>query len=484
MSKEKKSLTVNSVMNTVKTLMSLIFPLITYPYALRVLGVDNIGRANFANSIVSYFVLLAGLGINRYAIREGARKRDNLEDFKLFANQMFTINLISTAIAYLLLGCVLALSQKIGSYGSLISIYSLTILGTTFGMDWINSAQEEYGFITIRTVLFQFISMILLFIIVRQESDISRYAFVSVFANVGANICNFFYVRKYADIKLHFKGIKQHILPIMWLFASAIATTIYVNSDTTMLGIFCSDYNVGLYGVATKLYTIIKQILAAAIVVTLPRLSNYWANGLNDKFYKTVSNVFNTFITLLFPMMTGLFLLAPQAIEIIGGEAYLGGINSLRILSISLCFSIFGTFYTNSILLPMKKEKEVTIIMIISATINLGLNFIFIPTLKQDGAAFTTAIAELCVMVMQMFTVRGQKVIGDKKKHIFQVSTGCIVMGILVLTTSKVIENDFISIAIAGVAGVAIYFLVLIFIKNEYVCFIKDLIMKRVRRGN
>lgn len=483
MDKQKKSLTVNSIMNTLKTLMSLIFPLITYPYALRVLGVDNIGRANFANSIVSYFVLLAGLGINRYAIREGARKRDNAKEFCHFANQMFTINLISTIIAYFLLACLVVYSKKIGEYATLIFVYSLTIFGTTMGMDWINSAQEEYIFITIRTVLFQFVSMILLFILVKNEQDITKYAIVSVFASVGANVCNFFYVRKYADVKLCFRGITHHIAPIMWLFASAVATTIYVNSDTTMLGLFSSDYNVGLYGVATKLYTIVKQILAAAIVVTLPRLSNYWAHGLTNEFKKTVSGVFDTFMILLFPMMTGMFILAPQAIEIIGGNQYLEGVSALRILSISLCFSIFGTFYTNSILLPMKKEKEVTLIMLMSAVINLGLNFIFIPLYKQNGAAFTTAIAEFCVMIMQMYVVRGMNIVEHKRKLLFQVVIGCMVMGTAVFVVSMAIHSAFWGAGCATICGIFVYCLCLLVMKNEFACSVKDALLKRTHRG-
>ena len=76
-----KSVKINSVLNTIKTLVSLIFPIITYPYALRVLGADNIGHYTFAKTIFNYCVLLAGLGISRYATREGARYRDDKKKF-------------------------------------------------------------------------------------------------------------------------------------------------------------------------------------------------------------------------------------------------------------------------------------------------------------------------------------------------------------------------------------------------------------------
>ena len=100
---KRKSLKINALLNTIQTIISMLFPLITFPYASRVLGVDNIGRYNFGNSIVSYFVLLAGLGISTYGVREGAKYRDKKKEFEEFVQNIFSINLYSTLLAYFLL---------------------------------------------------------------------------------------------------------------------------------------------------------------------------------------------------------------------------------------------------------------------------------------------------------------------------------------------------------------------------------------------
>ena len=78
----KKSMKENAILNALRTLAGIVFPLITYPYISRVLGADNLGKINFANSIVSYFSLLAALGISSYAIREGGAIRDDKNKFK------------------------------------------------------------------------------------------------------------------------------------------------------------------------------------------------------------------------------------------------------------------------------------------------------------------------------------------------------------------------------------------------------------------
>ena len=93
---QTKSLKVNSVINIIKTVLSIIFPLITFPYASRVLGVNGIGRVDYANSISNYFVLFAELGITTYAVREGAKIRENKEQLNQLCSEIVIINSIST----------------------------------------------------------------------------------------------------------------------------------------------------------------------------------------------------------------------------------------------------------------------------------------------------------------------------------------------------------------------------------------------------
>ena len=97
-----KSIAKNTFIYTVRILSSMLFPLITFPYISRVLSPEGVGAYNFSTSVVSYFSLLAGLGISTYAIREGAKVRDNRLKLEKIAQELFTINLLSAFSAYLL----------------------------------------------------------------------------------------------------------------------------------------------------------------------------------------------------------------------------------------------------------------------------------------------------------------------------------------------------------------------------------------------
>lgn len=90
--KRKKSLGFNGLLNGVRSALNLVFPLITFPYITRVLSVGSVGAYNFSNTYVGYFILLAGLGISTYAVREGAKYRDNREKLSKFASEIFALN--------------------------------------------------------------------------------------------------------------------------------------------------------------------------------------------------------------------------------------------------------------------------------------------------------------------------------------------------------------------------------------------------------
>ena len=70
---KQKSLGFNAFINGLKTVVSIIFPLITYPYVSKILGVMELGKYNFAYSVINYFYLFSALGFSTYAIREGAK---------------------------------------------------------------------------------------------------------------------------------------------------------------------------------------------------------------------------------------------------------------------------------------------------------------------------------------------------------------------------------------------------------------------------
>lgn len=466
----KKSLSLNALLNTVKTILGIIFPLITFPYISRVLGVENVGKVNFSSSVVSYFTLIAAFGVSTYAIREGAKIRDNKKEFVDFSNQVFTINVLTTVLAYFLLGILIIFSAKIRNYTGLIVILSTAIVFVTIGADWLNTIYEDFGYITVRTLAFQIISLVLMFAFVKGSGDYYKYAVITVISSAGGNLCNFFYCKKYAKLRVvKLKNIKKHTTPMFMFFMSNITTIIFLNSDQTMLGMICGDYSVGLYSVAVKIYTIVKNVFTAILTVMMPRFSYMQSNENSGNTEKLRTNVLNIFVLFVIPMAVGLFCVSDGVIALIGGSEYIEATASLRILSVSILCAAAASFMTYIVIIPEGREKVMLTASTASAVINVVLNVFLIPIVQQEGAALTTAIAEFVVFAVEY------KAVGIKleKKSVWKNITTVIVASAMIVICNIVVrfivKNIVIATIIIIIAAVVMYFATLCALKNEYV---------------
>lgn len=477
---KSKSLAVNAFLNGIRNVINLLFPLITFPYVSRVLRVSELGKYNFSTAFVGYFLLIAALGINTYAIREGAKYRDDRTKISEFASQMFTINMYSTIFSYVLLFVTLLLFENLNKYIICILILSLQLFFTTIGTEWLYSIFEEYTYITVRSIIFKILSLILLLVFVRQEGDYLNYAIVTVIASVGSNVLNFFHAKKFCELKITRKlNFKEHIVPILTIFASNIAIMIYVNSDVTLLGLIKSDYVVGIYTVSVKIYTVVKNMLAAVLIVTIPRLAMLYGKGMVEKYRELFMSIFHFLLMLCLPAMIGLTMMSRQIVLIMSGENYIQAVSSLRILSIALICSIFTWLYSDCVLIPAKKEKKVLMFTIICAVTNLVLNLVFIPFFSENASAFSTLVAEGLNMIMCIHD--GKKIVTIKiePSEIISYIFGCLGIVIVCELVSRLVQNTIVNTIVSIVFSAIVYFItLLIFKNNQFILFYRKIVKR------
>ena len=480
---EQKSIKVNTIYNAIKTCAAIVFPLITFPYVTRVLLADNLGKYNFASSIISYVLLVASLGVPTYAIRECSKIRENKKKLSELASQIYTINIYSTLIAYILLAVVLVLARPLDKYRVLIIILSITVVSTTFGADWINNVFEDFKFITLRTVGFNILSIILMFLFVRKPEDYINYAIITVISSAGANVLNVFYRKKCCKIQLVKKlNVNKHLKPIIILFSLQLVQIIYVNSDVTIIGFVRSDTEVGYYSAAVKVYNLIQTLMNSVVFVVLPQLSQAYEKKDNEKINRLLRYSLNFTIVLGLPCLVGTNVLAKEIIEILAGKDYLACITSMRILTIALFWSFLGGFLGNLIMIPSGRENISLYSSIASAIVNLGLNLILIPRWGIEAAAVTTAISMIIGFFFKLPFVGKEIKIRPLKEVVLGPFVGCVLIVLIGWACSYLPVNSIIRFIIVLFLSVVFYFGSIVICKNqlgiEALTFIKKKIKK------
>ncbi|WP_294349359.1 oligosaccharide flippase family protein [uncultured Clostridium sp.] len=483
MIERKRSIKINAMLNVIKVGLSVIFPLITFPYISRVLQVDNLGKINYSNSIISYFLLLSAMGVTSYAIREGAKIRDDEKLFNQFASEVFSVNVITTIVAYILLILLVLAVPKFHSYFDVIMIQSFSIVFTTLGIEWINNIYEDYLYITIRSIVIQVLSLICLFIFVKTSDDYLIYAGIMVFSSGLVCIFNLIHCRKFIKLKLKLNcNIKKHLKPMIIFFSNTIAVTIYVSADTTMLGWFKGDYYTGLYAVSVKIYQVVKQLLTAVYMVTISRLSNYAEKESYLEYKNLLTEICSFLLLIMLPVCTGVWVLAEKIIIVLSGVEYMEAAISLKILAIALFFAVASGVLVNCFNTPLRREKISLKATIFAAIANIILNIFFIPIFYQNGAAFTTVVSEMLVCIICIYYNRDIKKFIDLEKLFTQLKYA-IIESILIIglgeTLSIWVDSSVLFILIVMILSFVGYSIILIVGKNEYAISMLELVKKK-----
>ena len=481
---KSKTLFQNYVFNLIKTLNSILFPIITFTYSARILGVDGVGKINFVKSIISYFTMIAMLGMNYYGTREIAKRRDDREGLSKFCMEMLIINGCTTLLAYALLVMAIISIPLLREYSILLAICSVAIALQGMGMEWLYQGLEEYRYIAIRSVLFQIIALITMFIFVRDDSDVIPYTVITVMASSGSYILNFINARKYIQLNrnIHYE-IRRHMKPLLWLFAMAVSIELYTVLDTSMVGFFKGDIAVGLYTAAIKIERMVNTLIASVGVVLIPRLSFYIGKGKYQETDELINKAYNYVFMLSIPAAVGLYVLSDDIILLFSGHQFASASITMRLLTPIVIFIPFSMLTNQQIFVPMGKEKIILLSTSVGAGVNFTMNMLLIPHWAENGAAVATVIAELAVAFVCFINGNIQFHVKRFFKCYYQYWLAAMVIPIVSFLFQKDSLSHVLRIVIVIILSGVGYSVLLLFMKNGYLIDAWKKVIGKISKG-
>lgn len=394
-----KSIRLNFLYNLILSLSRVVFPLITAPYVARVLSPDGVGLFNFSSMYASYFAMFAMLGIPTYGMREVAKVREDKERLSELVSQLVSIQtLLTIAVTVFFLGsiAVVGLLRK----DALVFIISGLILYLSpIKTEWYFVGEERFGFITMRQVLVKALCIVSIFVFVKTRADMVKYVTIYAIGNILGEAWTFFAMLKSGvRLKLTLRGLAPHMKPVLTLFASNVAISVYTMLDTLMLG-FISDYSeVAYYNCASN---ISKSLLAAVTsfsAVAVPRMSYYLSEGNEYEANRLVDKGFSVASFLSIPAAVGLACIAPTFTPLFYGDQFNGAIYPLQIMAFILMAIGLNNITAWQVLVGIGKDKLFLYSVLAGASLNVALNTVLIPFFGAVGASIASIAAEFLVL--------------------------------------------------------------------------------------
>lgn len=328
--------------------------------------------------------------------------------------------------------------------------------------------------------------------------------YAGLIGNLIMLVLTYFLVSRVSSIKLRFS--KTYITSIVKKAApyglALVLSTIYFRIDIILLGILQDLTQAGIYGVPLKLMEIISVIPVFFMNSLLPTLTGYIQES-KTKALKTINNSLELIASLAFPILIGGFLLAFPITASISSPQFLSGYHcsnneqinfhseleainicptvevnptfanttintpyffrdgsdlAFKLIILAIFFSFLNTLFTFS-LIAFNKQNTLLIVNGIGVTFNLVTNLILIPKFGFAGAATTTIISEIIILLGTYYFFHK---IGDVKlnfKNLGLIIFGSLMMGGVIMglytPTFELLKNYNIIVLVP--LGIVIY---------------------------
>lgn len=376
-----------------------IFPLITLPYLVRVLGPDRYGLINFAGAFVYYFVLLTDYGFNLSATREISINRESKEKILVIFNSIMFVKFILMIVSLIVMLAMVFLIPKFRQ-DWLIYIYSFgTVLGNILFPIWLFQGMERMKLVALLNLLAKFIFVIAIFIFVKRQSD---YIYVPLITSLGFIIAGILSlviaVRRFGIIfRMPPKKDCIHALKEGWhIFISTVSVSLYTSSNTFILGLFTNNTIVGYYSAAERIIRGGQRLLNPISQTLYPHISRLVADSKERAAY-FIRKVIAIFGVVGLAASTVLFFLAGPIVNIILGSQYEQSIIVLKILAFLPFIIAIGNILGIQTMLTFNMKEAFSGIYISGGIISIVLSIIFVLLWKHVGIAMAALITEAYV---------------------------------------------------------------------------------------
>ena len=409
----KKVLFKNFTSLSILQITNYVFPIITLPYLVRILGPEKYGLVSFATAFAAYFTILTDYGFNLSATQEISKNRNDSNRVAEIFSSVFTLKMFFFVISSAIFLIVVLIVPLFHEHLFLFFVTFLSVLGTALFPLWLFQGIEKMNYILIITVSVRLMVTVLIFVIIKNENDFIKFAGLNTSAQFVIGFTGLMIVVNKFQIKYIFPKISLLKLQIQngWnLFLSTVWINLYTTSNVFILGLFAPATVVGYFAAADKIRMAFQGILSPMSQSVFPYVNNLLNDSyerfisFNKKLFK-IALIVGTIISIAF------FLFAEPLVNIVLGKDYQSSVLVLRIIAWLPLIIFLSNVLGIQTMLPMNKHKSFAIILFFAAMINLVLSFILVPKYFEIGTSISVLVTEIFVTMAFFVFIKKNKIL-------------------------------------------------------------------------
>ena len=470
----------NTAVLTSSEVLNKVLSLFLYIAIANYLKDSGYGQFSFIITILGFFQVIANFGLDKLTIREVSKAKEKTHQYVV---SMLRFKFFLALLTYLILVIFINLTGKGPEVVYGVYLMGLTILFISLSNTYmaIFNAHEK---LEINAILLVFIKLIILgltFLGIYLKVGLLYILSFFVIGEAIRTIIFHFLYKKHFKISKILKGnllSKKTLIKAAPFAAIGVASLIYNHIDIVMLSLMKDDKAVGWYSAA---YTLILGLMFIPRCYTLsifPVLSRYARDSnrmLNFAWQKSIKML----LAISLPVSVGVYFLSARFINLFySSGSYARSSLALQILMFAMPW-IFINAINMYVLYAADKQKEATLVVLVSTVINIGLNFILIPKYSYIGAAWTTVAAEMINVCLFFWLI--SYLLKFRYKDIKSILKVIISSAILGLFIYKFILLPLILIIVLSIAVYMILLLLMRYFDEEEFKIIREVFSRKAK---
>lgn len=388
-------------------LLNYLVPLITIPVVSRILGVEKIGLVSYILSYITFFILIVSYSFNLTAIRELSKNNNLNFIFSLVFKSQLILFFVSSLFFILCIFLVPAIKENY-----ILSLVTyIMVIAAIFDKNWVYQYKQDLAIVALINVLLKILCLICIILFVRHNEDYIIYSLILVLTVFFTNILLFFLsIYKFNIEFIHISLIQ--ISRFIWegkaLFFSSIVITLYTTTSILILGIFCSNKDVGLYSAALKIVDIAKAFVIMPIThlifpIISEKISLNESEGINY-----VKKLMPLFIYSALVVLVGMIIFGPVLLLILYGSEFYEAISIIIILSFTLVLILFSTVFGILIMVNLGMDNLFFKNQFYVAVFSIILAICILPYGGAKTSAIILVLSEFFITIYQYYCVKNR----------------------------------------------------------------------------
>ena len=378
-----------------------LIPVIIVPFVIRALGVEAFGKASYAQNIVAYLTILVNFGFDYSATQDVAINRDDKEKLRSVFWTVINFKVILLSVSFVVLGALYFTSHKVNEEPLLYFYAALINVGFVFFPNWFFQGMEKMAKMSLFNFAVKFIGALLVVLVVSSPADYCLYLLILSLTYALVGILAFFYVLRRFDLGAHRCSMEKKIITkSVPVFLNTIFASLYTMSGMTILGMYVSDIELGVYG------GVYKIIMAFVVLASMP-INVAIFPMMSREFEKSQASGFllmRKMVRILFPVMllycACICWFSPLIVRVFLGEQAGNSVFYLRLFSLLPMLVVFASFLTVQCLYGLHLQKYAPWVGGIVGLLCVAANFWVIPIYGSIGAIAAYLGAEVLEMLL------------------------------------------------------------------------------------